>query len=209
MDISQYAVSAEDIDALSTYQITKFFRRHKSITKDDCNRTATNITGSPVSPTLVQGESSYTVAADTNHQPKVVQFRHSALDLKLMDQARQTYGDFVPNCKSCGMLVDVYVYQSDLVLGAAFSRLRRQLFTPGMEQRLLQTVQGFARSVDVHKVSLTSSLLLIRILDSSLRHGLKGQPWNSRRTLPACCSPIIPGSSINFPKAYQSASNRN
>jgi hypothetical protein len=66
MDISRYAVNAESIDALSTYQITNFFRQHECITKDDCNRTAASIIGSPVSSTLVQGVSSYTVAADIN-----------------------------------------------------------------------------------------------------------------------------------------------
>ncbi|KAI0408312.1 hypothetical protein F4802DRAFT_549313 [Xylaria palmicola] len=145
MDISRYAVSAQDIDALSTYQITNFFRRHESITKDDCNRTAADITGSPVSPTLVQGETSYTVAAGISQQPKVVQFRHSALNLELMNQIRQTYGEFVPDCESYGMLADVYIYVMDLVPGVAFSRARRQLLTPGVEQRLLQTVQDFAR----------------------------------------------------------------
>lgn len=74
MDISQYAVSAEDIDALSTYQISNFFRLHKSITKDDCDCTAEKIVGCLVAPTLVQGETSYTVAASTSRVPKVVQF---------------------------------------------------------------------------------------------------------------------------------------
>lgn len=149
MDISQYTASAEDIDILSTYQIANFFRRHKSITKDDCNRAAANIASCPVSPTLVQGETSYTVAANTNQRPKVVQFRHSALNLKLMDQARQTYGKLVPNCEPCGKLADVHVYKMDFVPGVAFSRARPQLLASGMEQRLLQTVEDFARSVDV------------------------------------------------------------
>jgi hypothetical protein len=43
MDISRYAVNAESIDALSTHQIDSFFCRHKSITKDDLNRTAARI----------------------------------------------------------------------------------------------------------------------------------------------------------------------
>ncbi|KAF2175644.1 hypothetical protein K469DRAFT_609951 [Zopfia rhizophila CBS 207.26] len=147
MDISRYAVSAEDIDALTIYQITNFFRRHQSITKDDCNRTAAKITGSPVSPTLVQGETSYTVAANTNQQVKVVQFRHSPLNLELMCQARQTYGEFVPNCEPYGMLAGVHVYQMDFVPGVAFSRARHHLLAPRMEQRLLQTVQDFARFI--------------------------------------------------------------
>lgn len=137
---------ATDIDVLSTHQITNFFHRHNSITKEDCNCTAAKITGSPVSPTLVQGETSHTVAAGTDQPPKAVQFRHSALNLELMNQARQNYGEFVPNCKPYGMIADVHVYEMDFVPGVAFSRARRQLLAPGMEQRLLRTVQAFARS---------------------------------------------------------------
>lgn len=43
MDISRYAVGAEDIDALSTYQVTNFFRLHKSITKDECDRAGAKV----------------------------------------------------------------------------------------------------------------------------------------------------------------------
>ena len=43
MDISRYAVSAEDINALSTYQITKFFPLHNSLTKDKYHRTTVKI----------------------------------------------------------------------------------------------------------------------------------------------------------------------
>ncbi|KAG5804251.1 hypothetical protein H9Q71_011157 [Fusarium xylarioides] len=145
MDISQYAVGAEDIDILSRYQITNFFNRQKSITKNDCDRTAVRITGSHIRPTLVQGEASYTVAAETGRHPKVVQFRQSAINLELINQARQTYPEFVPNCEAHGMLADVYVYEMDFVPGVAFSRARRQLFASGMEHCLLRTVQDFAR----------------------------------------------------------------
>ncbi|KFH47905.1 hypothetical protein ACRE_011350 [Hapsidospora chrysogenum ATCC 11550] len=146
MDISQYAVGAEDIDALSAFQIANFFRRHKSIAKDDCDRAAAKIIGSStVSPTLVQGAASYTVTADANRCSKVVQFRRSTLDLELISQARQTYGGFVPNCKAHGMLADVYVYEADLVPGVAFSWARRQLLAPAMEDRLLRTVRDLAR----------------------------------------------------------------
>lgn len=167
MDVSQYAVGLESIDILSKYQIDNFFLLHPKVTKDECNRTAAKITRSVVSPTLVQGQTSYTVEANTNREPKVIQFRDSALDLKLMNQARQTYMEFVPNCKSCGMLADVHVYEMDLIPGVAFSRARRQLFAPEMKQCLLRTVQDFAKSVDLC-VPITSSSLLIGGLDSSL-----------------------------------------
>jgi hypothetical protein len=205
MDISRYAVNAESIDTLSKYQITNFFRRHESITKDDCNHTATSIIGSPVSLTLVQGAGSYTVLADVSYPSKVVQFRDSPLNLELLNQARQTYGEFVPTCKPCDKLADLYVYEMDFVPGVSFSRVRRQLLAPEMESRLLQTVQDFARSVDVYTL-ITLSYLLIRRLDSSHRRGSIGQPWGCHRILPAICSPIIPGFSTSFPKACLSAS---
>lgn len=146
MDISQYAASAEDIDVLSVYQIKNFFRLHTSITKNDCDCAAEKIVRCLVTPTPVQGETSYTVAASTSPLPKVVQFRLSTLDLDVINRARQTYGDFVPNCKSSGMLADVHIYMMDLVPGVAFSRARRQLFSSPVEQHLLRTVQDFARS---------------------------------------------------------------
>jgi hypothetical protein len=152
MDISIYAASAEDIDPLSAHQIASFFNRHVSVTKDLCDRTATEITGSQVSPTLVQGQTSYTVAADTSALPKAIQFRDSALDLEIINLARQTYRDFVPNCKSGGTLTDVHVYEMDLVPGVAFCRARRQLLAPEMEPRLLRTVQDFARSPTIYSL---------------------------------------------------------
>ncbi len=175
MDVSLYAAGAEDIDALSTYQITNFFGRHKYFTKDECHRTAVGITGSPISPTPVQGEASYTVVSETDQGPKVVQFRNSALNLGLVNQARQTYREFVPSCKPYGMLADVHVYMMDCVPGVAFCRARRQFLTPGMEQRLLRTVQDFARSVD-ELVSIASSSVLTGRLDSSPPPGLPGRP---------------------------------
>jgi hypothetical protein len=84
MDISQYAASAESIGALSQYQIHNFFRRHTSVTRNGCDQTAAEIIGCSVSATPVQGVGSYTVAGGT----KVVPFRHSELDLQVMNRAR-------------------------------------------------------------------------------------------------------------------------
>jgi hypothetical protein len=148
MDISKYAAKAGSYDALSAYQISQFFKRHVP-TKDDCNRVAVNILKSSVSPTQVQGGQSYTVVADSGQVPKVVQFRSLQLDIELMEHIRQSYGDFVPRCEYHRILGDVHVYVWDLVPGPAFCRVRRQLLTPGMEPRLRQTVQDFARSVDI------------------------------------------------------------
>ncbi|KAF4505943.1 hypothetical protein G6O67_007840 [Ophiocordyceps sinensis] len=103
MDISLHAATAEDIDALTEFQIANFFHRHNSVTKDDCNNTAANII-----------------------------------------KARATYGEFVPNREFRGMFSDLYVYEMDLVAGAAFCRVRQQILAPGRERRLLQTVKDFA-----------------------------------------------------------------
>ncbi|POR32003.1 Uncharacterized protein TPAR_07770 [Tolypocladium paradoxum] len=187
MDISLYAARAEDIDVLSTYQIASFFHRHKSITKDACNSAAANITGSPVSPTLVQGETSYTVAADADQRPKVVQFRNSALNIEIIHQARQTYREFVPNCECRGMLGDVYVYEMDFVPGVAFSRARRHLLARGLEQRLLRTVQDFARffaSAWINRVELK-------------------QPPDAARELFAHYSQILDQLSQGLPERFQ------
>lgn len=87
MDISQYAVDAESVDALAAFQIADFFHNHASMTRDECDRVAAGIVGGPVSTTPVQGAASYTVAPCSNERPKVVQFRNSVLDTGLIDQA--------------------------------------------------------------------------------------------------------------------------
>lgn len=151
MDISMYAAGPDSYDNLSAFQISQFFERHAPTTRDDCNRLAADILGSSVTPTPVQGTTSYTVSAIGSDQAtKVVQFRSKMLDMELIGLARQSYGDFVPKCKTHStMLGDVYVYVWDLVPGTAFCRVRRQFMTldSEMEQRLFQTVSDFARSV--------------------------------------------------------------
>ncbi|KND86463.1 hypothetical protein TOPH_08900 [Tolypocladium ophioglossoides CBS 100239] len=189
MDISLYAARAEDIDVLSIYQIAKFFRCHQSVTRDDCNSTAANITGSAVSPTLVQGVTSYTVAADTAPRPRVVQFRNSALNVEIVREARRAYGDFVPNCESHGMLSDVYVYEMDFVPGVALSRARRQLLAHGSEQRLLRTVQDFARTI------FFASAWINRLRVK--------QPPDAARELCAHYSQIVDQLSQGLPKRFQ------
>ncbi|EGC47476.1 conserved hypothetical protein [Histoplasma capsulatum var. duboisii H88] len=145
MDISKYAVRTESYERLSTFQISQFFKRHEPITRDDCDHLAVYILSSRVSPTPVQGATSYTVAAAAS--PKVVQFRSSKLDMERIEFARQSYRGFIPGCKFYGMIGDVHVYVWDLVPGPAFCQVRRQLLSLDvrMEQRLHQTVLDFAR----------------------------------------------------------------
>jgi len=145
MDISRYAANPEAYDTLSAYQITKFFDKH-GLARNEVDCFAANLLGSPVSATLVQGATSYTVSGDEAAQ--VVQFRSSQLPMRHIEVAKQLYRDFVPECKSRGMFGPVYVYVANLVPGPAFCRVRSQFFSsaPTMEQRLQQTVQDFARS---------------------------------------------------------------
>jgi len=63
MDVSSYAAKPEAYDALSVYQIAKFFKEHGFV-KDDIDYFAVNFLGGPVSATLVQGATSYTVFRD-------------------------------------------------------------------------------------------------------------------------------------------------
>lgn len=145
MDVSSYAAKPGAYDALSAYQIAKFFNEH-GLARDEIDHFAANVLGSPVSATSVQGSTSYTVSGD--EAAEVVQFRHSQLPRRQIEVARQLYGDFVPECKSQGMFGPVHVYMANLVPGSAFCRVRSQFFsaTPTMEQRLQQTVQDFART---------------------------------------------------------------
>lgn len=135
MDVSRYAVGPQSYDALSAHQITQFFKEH-GLERDKADALATNLLGSPVSATPVQGATSYTVSGDEAAQ--VVQFRGYQLNMKHIEAAKQLYGDLVPKCEPRGMFGPVYVYVTNLVPGPAFCRVKRLFFspTPTMEQRL-------------------------------------------------------------------------
>jgi len=157
MDIIQYAAKPESYDRLSASQIWNFFQKHEAITKDECDRLAAHLLNSPVSPTPVQGATSYTIAAD--QAPKVVQFRTKELDAELIELARQSYRGFVPSCEARGMFETAHVYVWDFVRGSAFCRVRHQLLALGTEQRLQQTVQDFARCVELSPTYLSCFLI--------------------------------------------------
>jgi hypothetical protein len=89
-DISRFAAKPDSYDRLSAFQISKFFKQHESITKDECNRVAADILKSPVSPTPIQGATSYTVAADSEQVPKVIQFQSLKLNMESVDYTRQS-----------------------------------------------------------------------------------------------------------------------
>lgn len=81
------------------------------------------------------------------------------MNLGLINQARQTHREFVPNCKPHDILANIYVYEMDFVPGVAFSRAWRHLLAPAVELHLLRTVQDFARSgkVNVRRVELLNN----------------------------------------------------
>ncbi|KAN0099293.1 hypothetical protein V8E51_013068 [Hyaloscypha variabilis] len=120
MDVSGYAAKAEAYDALSAYQIAKFFNEH-GLARDEIDHFPANLLGTSVSATPVQGATSYTVSGD-----------------KAAQVARQIYGDFVPECKSQSIFGPVHVYVANVFPGPAFYRVRSQFFSPApiMEQRL-------------------------------------------------------------------------
>ncbi|KAI0455010.1 hypothetical protein F5B21DRAFT_514340 [Xylaria acuta] len=145
MDIAKYAAGPESYVILSRVQVSNFFSSNTSGTRDQCNALAAKLLGGPVSATPIQGGSSYTV--EREEAPKVVQFRSSQLDMAKLELAQQVYLDFVPQCVYYGTLGSIHVYVWNRVPGQAFCRVRRRMFTSdmGVDQRLRQTVEDFAR----------------------------------------------------------------
>ena len=146
MDVAVFAAKPESYDRLSRAQISMFFSSNTSATKEQCDKRAAELLGGPVLATPIQGGTSYTVQ---RHQVrKVVQFRASKLDMIHLGLIQQVYDKFVPYCLYYGLLGSLHVYIWDWVSGPAFCLVRREMFTLDAEQRLSQTVQDFARSVD-------------------------------------------------------------
>ncbi len=156
MDISQHALKPEAVYEQTRRSIALFFRRYDNtnITREDCDRLAASILGGPVSPTLVQGDTSYTVivsSSDQEARTKVVQFRPMEIGMGYHEFARLSYGEaLVPDCKLRGTLGYVDAYVLDRVPGRAFRLVARQLLAPDGEQRLRRTVEDLARSVLPH-----------------------------------------------------------
>ncbi|KAI0889306.1 uncharacterized protein GGS22DRAFT_196900 [Annulohypoxylon maeteangense] len=146
MDVSKYAVGPDSYDVLSRAQISKFFTANAPCTRDQCDELAGKLLGGPASATPMQGGSSYTV--EREEAPKVVQFRDLPIDMNRFELVQQIYREFVPQCVYHGTLGSLHVYIWNRISGPAFCRVRREMFktdAPGMEQRLRQTIQDFAR----------------------------------------------------------------
>jgi hypothetical protein len=150
MDITQYMVDEASIQALTEYQIAKFFEKNKPITQEKCQDTAAQIAGGSIVPTSVQGMTSYTVIAG-NDSRKVLQFRApgASLDMKIMARARDTYKDFVPTCEQRGCLGGLSVYEMDAVEGVAFSIAQRNLCATKNYKLLERTVHDLAKYVQL------------------------------------------------------------
>lgn len=98
------------------------------------------------------------------------------------------------------MLEDVHMYGWELVPGLAFRRVRHQFLTLGMQHRVRQTVQVFARLVQDIIPIIISSPLTIK-LDSLLQRGSIIQQLGN---LLAYLESILTRW-MEFPKAYLNA----
>lgn len=92
-----------------------------NVTRDECDRTAAELTGESVEPVRLQGAFSYTVAGGE----LLVQFRvsESLLDTKKLSLARKIYGDVVPACVNRGVIgpsPSLTVYVMDKVPGITY-----------------------------------------------------------------------------------------
>lgn len=109
-------------------QISTFFRTHKSVTREQCDKYAASIAGEPVAPEPIQGMWSYTVTAGPK-QSSIVQFRgpSSALDMDLLTLARATHGIIVPNCVCHGTIgqpMPLPVYVMDKLPGVPYIQVQ-------------------------------------------------------------------------------------
>lgn len=170
MDVAKYAVGPEGYDILSRVQISNFFSSN-ACTKHQCDDLAAKLLGGPVSATPIQGGNSYTV--ERKEATKVVQFRTSQLDMAKLGLVQQVYLQFVPHCVYHGALESLHVYIWDRVPGPAFCRVRSQIFTSDidMEQRLSQTVQDFAKSVNTYYI-VSADFYLVALLHTLISNSV-------------------------------------
>lgn len=114
------------------------------ITREECDRAATELAGEVVEPVRLQGAFSYTVAA----AKLIVQFRdsESPLDMKMIDLARGIYGDVVPACVNKGVVgpsPSLTVYIMDRVPGITYIEVPSTVIYRTSWQE--QTISDFAR----------------------------------------------------------------
>ncbi|KAJ5783166.1 hypothetical protein N7457_004940 [Penicillium paradoxum] len=115
-----------------------------TVTQEECDRTAAEITGEAVQPVRLQGAFSYTVAG----QELLVQFRvpGSLLNTERLSLARKIYGNIVPACVNRGVLglsPSLAVYVMDKVPGITY--IEAPLTTLYCVTWQEKTVSDFAR----------------------------------------------------------------
>lgn len=135
----------QQMASLAKFQICGFFERNNPITQQQCDELAESITNKAVSPTPVQGGSSYTVTTGTC----IVQFRDqdSPFDLELFHYIEQAYRGFTPRHEGFGELGNVHVYRMTNMGGVSMYLARDALYRNDFDL-LGSTVQSFARCVD-------------------------------------------------------------
>ncbi|KAK6513359.1 hypothetical protein TWF281_004988 [Arthrobotrys megalospora] len=145
MEITQLIPSAASYQAQAAYQISKFFETNELTTQQECDEHAAGIAGQAVSPTTMQGQTSYTVmAADCS---MVVQFRppDRPLDIPDLDTARTVYGRrFVPACVFRGSWRGLFIYTMDAIQGDAFAMTRQNLFASENKYILSSTISDYS-----------------------------------------------------------------
>ncbi|KAL5355194.1 hypothetical protein BJX96DRAFT_170438 [Aspergillus floccosus] len=115
-----------------------------TVTRDECDQKAVQLTGEPVRPVPIQGSFSYTVAGEK----LLVQFRvsHSLIDTERLALARKIHGDVVPTCvakETFGASPALTVYVMDKVPGITYIEASMAaLRCPAWQE---QTVADFAR----------------------------------------------------------------
>jgi len=144
--LTTYHAMPLDISALSKYQIRRFFQENASVTQQQCDAMAQQITGQPVTATASQGGASYTVEGGE----VVVQFRvpDSALDMDMLQCIEQAYQGFAPQHEYRGRLGQVGVYAMNNVRGVCMYLARDELQSDNY-RLLRRTIDDYARLVNL------------------------------------------------------------
>lgn len=145
-----------DISALTQYQIQRFFEENTSVTQQQCNTLAQQITGQSVTATACQRGTSYTVEGGQ----VVVQFRvpTSPLDMDLLHGIEQAYWGFAPRHKHYGHLGKVIVYTMNNI-GGTYMYLAWTELQSNSCHLLRSTIDDYARHVNNPKAERASTNL--------------------------------------------------
>ncbi|TQV92862.1 hypothetical protein V2A60_003830 [Cordyceps javanica] len=131
-------------ESTNKIMIALFFRERPTPTQKECDEFVHKITQSTPDLDLLQGGSSYTVLAGDSY---IVHFRKPTgrLDRELLRQARETYGEYVPEFVEEHKLGDLWVYKITRMHGVPVYTIRVNLSGEIDESPLCRTVRDFAR----------------------------------------------------------------